>query len=71
MKQVSYKTHGLGVSGVGFEKHKAIWPGVHQFAGLFERAGMLELGRDQTSVALQHIADEKEIFLMIPDQENP
>ena len=44
---------------------------MHQFAGFIERPGMLEFGRDQTSVALQHIANEKEIFLLIPDQKNP
>ncbi len=71
MKQVSHKTNRLGVAGIVLEKHQAVWAMLHHLSGFFQGAGVLQIGSDQTSIALQHLANQKKVFLVIAHQENP
>ena len=70
MKQVSHDANRLGVAGIMFEEHQSVWPMLHHLSSLFEGRSVFQIGRDQTSIALQHLADQKEIFLLIAYQED-
>ena len=37
---------------------------------LLHVSGVLQISRDQTSIALQHLADQKEVFLVVARQEH-
>jgi hypothetical protein len=54
-----------------FEEQQAVWPVLHQLAGFLRRPGVLQIGRDQTSITLQHLANQKKVFLVIAHQEDP
>ena len=70
MKKIGHQAYCLRISSIMFEEHKAEGTVLHKFPRFFERAGMLEFDGDHTPVALQHIANEKELFLVVPDQEH-
>jgi hypothetical protein len=44
---------------------------LHQFAGFVQRAGVLQIGRDQTSITLPHLGNQEKVFLVIAYQEDP
>ena len=44
---------------------------LHQLAGFRQRPGVLQIGRDQTSITFQHLADQEEVFFVIAHQEDP
>jgi hypothetical protein len=71
MKQVSHKPDRLVIPGIMFEEQQAVRPMLHQFARFLQRPGVLEIGRDQTSISLQHLANQEEVFLVIAHQEYP
>jgi hypothetical protein len=71
MKQVSHKPHRFVVPGIMFEEKQPLWPVLHQFAGFLQGLGVLQIGRDQTSISLQHLANQEEVFLVIAHQEDP
>ena len=68
MKELCHKTDCLGISGIVFEEHKAVWATAQEFPGFLERSSVFQLDSDQAAIALEHIANQKKIFLAIAYQ---
>jgi hypothetical protein len=68
MEKVRHEADCLSISRIVFEKHQAVGTTVQQLAGFLERSGMLQLDSDQATIALQHIPNQKKVFLAITYQ---